>query len=98
MSSKDAPQAKVVDLRRWREERDRRLRARTAPEDEVELASTRAPDRIAWPFRLLAVFTGMGFAVCGGLLGSLPVFLPVTEDTLPWPTRLLVLLFGLPVG
>lgn len=98
MSSNDAPQAKVVDLRRWREERDRRLRGQTAPEDEPELASTRAPDRIAWPFRLLAVFTGTGFAVCGGLLGSLPVLLPVTESSLSWPMRLLVLLFALPVG
>jgi hypothetical protein len=98
MSSNGAPQAKVVDLRRWREERDRRLRTQAAPEEEVELASTRAPDRIAWPFRLLAVFTGLGFAVCGGLLGSLPVLLPVTEGTVPWPTRLLVLLFALPVG
>jgi hypothetical protein len=98
MSSKDAPQAKVVDLRRWREERDRRLRVQAQPEEEVELASTRAPDRIAWPFRLLAVFTGLGFAVCGGLLSSLPVLLPVTEGSLPWPTRLLALLLALPMG
>lgn len=98
MSSNDAPQAKVVDLRRWREERDRRLRAQAQTEEDVELASTRAPDRIAWPFRLLAVFTGLGFAVCGGVLSLLPVLLPVTESTLPWPTRLLVLLVGLPVG
>ena len=59
MSRNDAPLAKVVDLRRWREERDRRHRAEN---EEVELVSTRAPDRISWPFRLLALFTGLGFA------------------------------------
>lgn len=99
MSSDDAPLAKVVDLRRWREERDRRLRAQAAPGDEeVELASTRAPDRISWPFRLLAVFTGLGFALCGGLLASLPVVIPVSDASLPWPTRVLLLLVALPVG
>jgi hypothetical protein len=98
MSSDDAPQAKVVDLRRWREERDRRLRAQARVEEPVELVSARAPDRIAWPFRLLAVFTGLGFAVLGGLLGSLPVIIPASDPPLPWPTRVLLLLFALPVG
>src|SRR5436305_7385903 len=95
MSSDDAPRAKVVDLRRWREERDRRLRAGG---EEVELASARPPDRIPWPFRLLALVAGLGFAACGGFLGSLPVLVRATEGPLPWYTRLALLLIVLPLG
>lgn len=91
----DAPLAKVVDLRRWREERDRRLHA---ADEEPELVSTRAPDRIAWPFRLLALIAGLGFAVCGGFLGSLPVRFHAGEGPMPWPTRLVLLLIAFPVG
>jgi hypothetical protein len=90
----DAPQAKVVDLRRWREERDRRLRAAV---EEPELTSSRAPDRIAWPFRVLALIAGLGFAACGGLLGSLPVLFHAGEGT-PWPTRLVLPLIVFPLG
>lgn len=95
MSSDDAPQAKVVDLRRWREERDRRLRAAA---EEVELTSTRAPDRLSWPFRGLALIAGLGFAACGGFLGSLPVLLHAGEGPLPWHTRLVLLLIIFPLG
>ena len=90
----DAPLAKVVDLRRWREERDRRLHA---ADEEPELTSTRAPDRIAWPFRLLALIAGLGFAVCGGFLGYLPVAVRAGE-MMPWLIRLVLLLVALPVG
>ncbi|HEY4574662.1 MAG TPA: hypothetical protein VIJ26_11875 [Thermoanaerobaculia bacterium] len=90
----DAPLAKVVDLRRWREERDRRWRAA----EEPELTSTRAPDRIAWPFRVLALIAGSGFAVCGGFLGYLPVELRAGEGPMPWPIRLVLLLVVFPVG
>jgi hypothetical protein len=90
----DAPLAKVVDLHRWREERDRRLRAAAG---EPELVSTRAPDRIAWPFRVLALIAGLGFAVCGGFLGSLPVLFRAGE-LLPWHTRLVLLLIIFPLG
>lgn len=90
----DAPLAKVVDLNRWREERDRRLRAAA---EESELASARAPDRIAWPFRVLALIAGLGFAVCGGFLGSLPVLFRAGE-MMPWHTRLVLLLIVFPLG
>jgi len=90
----DAPLAKVVDLRRWREERDRRLHAVA---EEPELTSTRAPDRIAWPFRLLALIAGLGFAVCGGFLGYLPVVFRAGE-MMPWLIRLVLLLVAFPVG
>ncbi len=90
----DAPLAKVVDLHRWREERDRRLRAAV---EEPELTSTRAPDRIAWPFRVLALVAGLGFALCGGFLGSLPVLFRAGE-TMPWHTRLVLLLIIFPLG
>lgn len=91
----DVPLAKVVDLRRWREERDRRLRA---ADEEPELASTRAPDRIAWPFRVLALIAGLGFAACGGFLGSLPVLFHAAEGPMPWHTRLVLLLIIFPLG
>lgn len=90
----DAPLAKVVDLRRWREERDRRSRAAA---EEPELASARAPDRIAWPFRVLALIAGLGFAVCGGFLGYLPVRFRVGEP-MPWHLRLVLLLVIFPMG
>lgn len=89
----DAPLAKVVDLHHWREERDRRSRAAA---EEPELTSTRAPDRIAWPFRVLALIAGLGFAVCGGFLGSLPVLFRAGEP-MPGSTRL-VLLLVVPLG
>src|SRR4051794_41492489 len=89
-----APLAKVVDLRRWREERDRRPHAAA---EEPELASTRAPDRIAWPFRVLALIAGSGFAICGGFLGYLPVELRAGE-MMPWPIRLVLLLIVFPLG
>src|SRR3954454_8559110 len=95
MSSDDAPQAKIVDLRRWREERDRRLRASAG---EPELASTRAPDRVAWPFRVLALIAGLGFAACGGFLGSLPVLVRAGEGLMPWHIRLALLLIIFPLG
>jgi hypothetical protein len=95
MSSDDAPQAKIVDLRRWREERDRRLRASAG---ELELSSTRAPDRIAWPFRVLALVAGLGFAACGGFLGSLPVLVRAGDAPMPWYTRVVVLLILFPLG
>jgi hypothetical protein len=91
-SDDDAPLAKVVDLRRWREERDRRARAAG---EELEPAS---PDRIAWPFRVLALVAGMGFAAFGGLLGSLPVLIHAGDGTLPWPTLLALVLVLFPVG
>jgi hypothetical protein len=91
----DAPLAKVVDLHRWREERDRRSRAAA---EEPELTSTRAPDRIAWPFRVLALIAGLGFAVCGGFLGSLPVLFRAGEGLMPWHTRLVLLLIVFPLG
>jgi hypothetical protein len=90
-----APLAKVVDLRRWREERDRRLHGAA---EEPELASTRAPDRIAWPFRVLALIAGLGFAACGGFLGSLPVLFRAGEGLMPWHTRLALLLIVFPLG
>jgi hypothetical protein len=91
----DPPQAKVVDLRRWREERDRRLRAAA---EEPEITSSRAPDRIAWPFRVLALVAGLGFAAFGGLLGSLPVLFHAGDGPMPWHTRLALLLIAFPVG
>ncbi|MFL6235231.1 MAG: hypothetical protein ACJ76N_19000 [Thermoanaerobaculia bacterium] len=94
-SNDGAPLAKVVDLRRWREERDRRLHAAV---EEPELASTRAPDRIAWPFRVLALIAGLGFAACGGFLGSLPVLFRAGEGLVPWHTRLALLLIVFPLG
>lgn len=90
----DAPLAEVVDLHRWREERDRRSRAAA---EEPELTSTRAPDRIAWPFRVLALIAGLGFTVCGGFLGSLPILFRVGEP-MPWHIRLLLLLIIFPLG
>jgi hypothetical protein len=88
----EVPLAKVVDLRRWREERDRRLQAA----EEPELTSSRAPDRIAWPFRVLALVAGLGFAAFGGFLGSLPM--RAGEGTMPWHTRLVLLLIVFPLG
>jgi hypothetical protein len=96
MSSDDAPQAKVVDLRRWREERDRRLRSSAA--EEAEVLSARPPDRIAWPFRVIALVAGVGFAACGGFLGSLPALLHAGAGPLPWPTRLVLLAIIFPLG
>ncbi len=92
----EAPLAKVVDLRRWREERDRRLRA--ASEEPEQTSSTRAPDRIAWPFRVLALVAGLGFAVCGGFLGSLPVLFRAGEGLMPWHTRLVLVVVVFPLG
>ena len=95
MSSDDAPRAKVVDLRRWRDERDRRLREATG---EPEIASTRAPERIAWPFRVLALIAGAGFAVCGGFLAALPVLVNAGSGPMPWYTQGALLLVVFPLG
>jgi hypothetical protein len=97
-SDDDAPLAKVVDLRRWREERDRRRRAAGEEESGVELTSTRAPDRLSWPFRILALIAGTGFASCGALLASLPLLLHAGDSPLPWSTRLVLVLILFPVG
>jgi hypothetical protein len=98
LSDNDAPLAKVVDLRRWREERDRCLRAAGEEESDLELTSTRAPDRLSWPFRALALIAGAGFASCGALLASLPLLLHAGDSPLPWSTRLVLVLIFFPVG
>lgn len=71
MSSENAPSGKVVDLRRWREDRDRRLR-----QDE-ELAAESPPERIGWFYRALALVSGLGFLSFGVVLALLPWLIPL---------------------
>lgn len=70
MSSENAPPGKVVDLRRWREERERRLR-----QDE-DFAADSPPERIGWFYRGLALVSGLGFLAFGVLLALLPWLIP----------------------
>lgn len=67
--AEESPFAKVVDLRRWREERERRLREATGGEN---LAFEDPPDRIGWFYRVLALVSGLGFLSLGVVLALLP--------------------------
>jgi hypothetical protein len=67
--AEESPFAKVVDLRRWREERERRLREATRGEN---LAFEGPPDRIGWFYRVLALVSGLGFLSLGVVLALLP--------------------------
>jgi hypothetical protein len=91
MSSEGAPKAKVVDLRRWRQERERRRK--TAATE----AGLPPPERISWPFRILALISGVGFLAFGAFL-SLLVLLVRGERGLPWYSLLSLLLLTLPLG
>lgn len=73
MSSENAPLGKVVDLRRWREERDRRLREQEGGDFLVEDGP---PERIGWFYRSLALISGLGFLVVGIALALLPWLIP----------------------
>jgi hypothetical protein len=81
-----------VDLRRWREERDRRLRQAAA---EVEPTAQPALDRISWPFRILALIGGTGFLAFGAFLGALPWLIRTGGGGGAWSAvELLLLLVG----
>ncbi|HYX23504.1 MAG TPA: hypothetical protein VFC23_05070, partial [Thermoanaerobaculia bacterium] len=80
MSREGAPRSNVVDLRRWREERDRRLRAAAA---EAE-GAVRPPDRIDGRYRLLALVAGLGFIAFGGFLGLLFLMLHREDGVVAW--------------
>jgi hypothetical protein len=96
MSSPQDPRRPViVDLRRWREERDRRLRR--AMEEEA-LGPVPPPDRIAWPFRWLALIAGAGFLACGGFLAALPLMLGLVSGPAPWYSRFVLLGVIMPLG
>ena len=73
MSGENAPLAKVVDLRRWREERARKLRQ---DEDLVSEEGESPPERIGWFYRGLALISGLGFLAVGIILGLLPWLIP----------------------
>jgi len=90
MSREGAPRSNVVDLRRWREERDRRLRAAAA---EAE-GAVRPPDRIDGRYRLLALVAGLGFVAFGGFLGLLFLMLHREDGVVAWAFAA-VLLLGL---
>ncbi len=93
MSHEGVPRSNVVDLRRWREERDRRLRAAAAEADAAG-AATRPPDRIDGLYRLLALVAGLGFIAFGGFLGLLFLMLHREEGMVAWLLAA-VLLLGL---
>lgn len=59
-----------MDLRRWREERDRRLRAEAGEEEEV--VTEPPPEQVGWFFRTLALVSGLGFFTFGVSLAVLP--------------------------
>lgn len=67
--AEESPFAKVVDLRRWREEKERRLREQAGIED---LAFEGPPDRIGWFYRVLALVSGFGFLAIGIIFSLLP--------------------------
>ncbi|HEX3554378.1 MAG TPA: hypothetical protein VIA62_14225 [Thermoanaerobaculia bacterium] len=93
MSREGTPRSNVVDLRRWREERDRRLRAAAAAAD-AEATAGRPPDRIDGLYRLLALVAGLGFIAFGGFLGLLFLMLHREEGVVAWLLAA-VLLLGL---
>jgi hypothetical protein len=80
MSRESAPRSNVVDLRRWREERDRRLRAVAA---EAEKA-TAEPDRIDGLYRVLALVAGLGFVAFGAFLVFLFLMIHREEGLAAW--------------
>ena len=82
----------VVDLRRWRQERDLRLRQAVA---EVELPGEAAPGRISWPFRILALLGGLGFLAFGAFLAGVPWLLRLGSGGGAWSLyELLLFLLG----
>ena len=89
MSSKGAPEAKVVNLRRWREERGRLPAAAQAEHPP--------PARLSWPFRILALISGVGFLAFGAFLGLLAVLVR-GEEGMRWYSLLSLLLLTLPLG
>jgi hypothetical protein len=78
-----------VDLRRWRQERERQLR-----QAEAELAVGPAPGRITWPFRILALIGGIGFLVFGTFLASFPWLIRIGGGPSWSVFELLLLLVG----
>jgi hypothetical protein len=80
MSRESAPRSNVVDLRRWREERDRRLRAATA---ETEKAAAES-DRIDGLYRVLALVAGLGFIAFGSFLVFLFTMIHREEGLAAW--------------
>jgi hypothetical protein len=66
MSKEGHPPAKVVDLHRWREERERRRRAASSPEPFLEPE----PPRFSGPLRALAFMAGTSVLILGAYLGS----------------------------
>lgn len=101
MSSEGLPKAKVVDLRRWKEERDRRLRAAGNPPEDprhAEPGPAPPPDRISWPFRVLALVSGTGFLAFGLLLSSLVLLFEGEGGGLPWYFLTVFLLMVVPLG
>lgn len=80
-----------MDLRRWREERERQLRQAA----EAELATAPAPDGISWPFRILALLGGIGFLAFGTFLASFPWLIRIGGGGGAWSAfELLLLLVG----
>jgi hypothetical protein len=90
MSGEGVPKAKVVDLRRWREEKERRRAASPAAPGMLP------PERTSWPYRILALISGVGFLAFGALLGSLVLL--VRGEGLPWYSLVSLLLLTLPLG
>jgi hypothetical protein len=68
-----------VDLRRWREERDRRLKAAAA-----ERRAARSPGRIDGLYRVLALVAGLGFVSFGAFLFLLFLMVARQEINLSW--------------
>ena len=91
MSREGAPRANVVDLRRWREERDRRLRAADATAGKTADAP---PERIDGLYRTLALFAGLGFVAFGAFLILIFSLMRREEGLLAWALAS-VLLVGL---
>src|SRR5262245_26073300 len=89
MSSEGVPRTNVVDLRRWREEKERRRAASAA-------APEPPPERISWPYRILALVSGVGFFAFGILLCALVLL--VRGEHLPWYSLASLLLLTVPLG
>jgi hypothetical protein len=99
MSREGAPRANVVDLRRWREERDRRLRAAadaSAAAAAADKAAAGQPERIDGIYRTLALFAGLGFMAFGAFLILLFSMMRREDGVVTWALAS-ILLVGLGV-
>lgn len=87
MSRQSVPRSNVVDLRRWREERDRRLAAAAVRERRAAAG----PDRVSGLYRVLALAAGLGFVSFGVFLGFL-FLMTVREQTVTFSRIVIALL------